>query len=224
MAVQLPLDLGHRAALGRDDFLVAASNREAVRWIDRWPDWSAPALVVHGPPGSGKTHLAHVWRARTDAAIVAARALSGAEAPAALLGSGACIAVEDADRLTDEPALLHLYNTVAERAGAMLLTASAPPSRWGIALADLRSRLLAAPAVTVGAPEDELLEAVLVKQFADRQLRVPPEAVTFLVQRMERSLGAARAIVAALDEAALAAHRKITVPLVRDLLAGLEKD
>ncbi len=221
MARQLPLDLGHRPALGRDDFLVAGSNREAVGWIDRWPDWPAPALVVHGPRGAGKTHLARVWRARSGAAVVEGRALSP-DVPAAFADAPrACLVVEGADAVRDAEALLHLYNVAAERGGWLLLTAAGPPARWRIPLADLDSRLRAAPAVAIGPPEDELLEAVLVKLFADRQLRVGPEVISYLVARMERSLAAARGLVAALDARALAARRGITVPLARAVLEEL---
>ena len=220
---QLALDFGHRAALGADDFLVAEPNREAVLWIDRWPDWPAPALAIYGPPGCGKTHLAHVWRARSGAPMLAPDTIAG-RAPAELLGDGRCAAVDGADAAApDERALLHLYNVAAERGGHLLLTGRAPPARWPIGLADLRSRLSAAPAVAVGEPDDALIGAILVKLFGDRQLRVDGGVVTFLLARIERSFDAARRIVAALDAAALAARRDITVPLARDVLSQLEQ-
>ncbi len=215
---QLALEFGHREALDAEDFLVAPSNREAVLWLDRWPEWPAPALAIYGPPGCGKTHLAHVWRARSGARMVTAEALAG-RAPADVLGDGRSAAVEDADEAAfDERALLHLYNVAAERGGHLLLTARTPPARWPLQLADLRSRLAAVPAAPVRAPDDALIGALLVKLFADRQLRVGDDLVTFLLARMERSFDAARRIVAALDAAALAGRRNITVPLARDIL------
>ena len=217
---QLALDLGHRTALDADDFLIAPCNRDAVLWIDRWPDWPAPALVVHGPPGCGKTHLAHVWQARSGARALTPADLGGA-APGALLSGGACAVVEGCDRPGDERALMHLYNVAAERGGHLLLTAATPPSRWELALADLRSRLVAAPAVAIGAPDDGLIGALLVKLFGDRQLRVGDGVVEFLLARMERSFAAARRLVAALDDAALAGRRNITVPLARHVLETL---
>ena len=218
---QLALDLGHRTALDAEDFLVAPPNREAVLWIDRWPDWPAPALAIHGPPGCGKTHLAHVWRSRSGARMFTRAAISG-RSPAELLGEGRCAAVDSADEAAgDERALLHLYNVAAERGGHLLLSARTPPARWPLALPDLRSRLGAAPAVAVGRPDDALIGAVLVKQFADRQLRVAEDVVSFVLARMERSFDAARRVVAALDSAALAGRRNITVPLARQVLSQL---
>ncbi len=215
---QLPLDFDHRPALGGEDFLVAASNAEAVAWIDRWPDWPGPALALHGPPGCGKTHLAHVFRAGAGASLVGARELA-AGGPGHLTAP-ACV-VDDAETVLAqglEEALLHLHNRLAEAGRHLLLAARRPPAHWSVALGDLRSRLNAAAAIAIKPPDDTLIAAVLVKLFADRQLRVDSEVVSFMVARMERSFDAARRLVAALDAAALAERRNITVPLARLVL------
>lgn len=215
----MPLDLGHRPALGREDFLVAESNRDAVGFLDLWPDWPARGLVLYGPEASGKTHLAHVWRARSGAAAIGGEALS-LDVPA-LLGEARHVVVEGLGAGMNERGLLHLYNYLTGEGGTLLLTAATPPARWEVSLPDLRSRLLALPAVAVGQPDEALIEAVMVKQFADRQVRVAPDVVTFLVPRLERSLGTVRRVVAALDAAALAERRAITVPLAKQVLHRL---
>lgn len=215
-SAQLPLPLGFRPALGRADFLVAPCNEAAVAWLDRWPRWPAPALALWGPPGSGKSHLAEVWRARSGAGAIDARALAPARVPQ-LLGDAKAAILEEADR-ADEEGLLHLYNLLAERQGHLLLVARAAPSRWRIALPDLRSRLLAAPAVAVAGPDEALLGALLVKLFADRQIAVGAEVIAYLLVRLDRSFEAARDAVAALDAASLASGRAVTVPFVRDAL------
>ncbi len=222
--IQLPLGLPRATAFERADFLVCDSNRAALDWVERWPDWPSPALLLHGPEGGGKTHLAHIWRGRAAAALVAGEALAEASLPR-LLEEGRCrIAVDDAERAAEE-ALLHLHNGCLEAGGSLLLTARAAPRSWPIALADLRSRLRALPAVEIGPPDDALLGAVLVKHFADRQLRVAPEVIAYLVARIERSLAAAAAVAARLDAASLREGRPITVPLARRLLkeAGAQR-
>ena len=222
MTGQLPLALGHRAALGRDDFLISDSNRDAVGWIDAWPDWPAPGLVIVGPPASGKSHLAQVWCARADAEMVDPAALVEPDA-AARFASRQRVVIDDADRAPQERNLLHLYNLLAERRGSLLLTATEAPARWKLQLADLRSRLAALPVVEIRPPDDALIQAVLVKLFADRQIRVDPELITYLAARLDRSLAVAADAVEILDRAALAARRALTVPFARDTLrdAGL---
>ncbi len=222
---QLALALPHRPAMAREDFLVAPSNELAVAWIDRWPDWPMPGLVIHGPEGCGKSHLAAVWAARADAVTVGGRDLARQPGPA-LPRSGAVI-VEDADALVAgdgaaQEAVFHLYNRIVEAGGALLLTARRPPPTWEIALADLRSRLNALPSAAVAAPDDALLEALFVKHFADRQIRVDRAVVRYLVARTERSHDAVRRLVARLDQAALAAGRTITVRFAREVLEAAD--
>jgi chromosomal replication initiation ATPase DnaA len=227
---QLPLELPLRPALGREDFLVAPSNQVAVAWIDRWPDWPGPVLALYGPPGCGKTHLCQVWRAASGAVEIDAGRLARAEPPE-LLGAARTCVLDDAEALlggqgansdADAERLLHLFNSVVERGGQLLLAARAAPARWPHGLADLGSRLAAATAVRLEAPDNALLEALLVKLFADRQLAVGEEVVRYLLARMERSFAAARTLVAALDRAALAEGRAVTVPLARRVLEGYE--
>jgi chromosomal replication initiation ATPase DnaA len=218
---QLPLDLPHLPALEREDFLVAACNRAAVAFLDRWPDWPAPALVIHGPAGCGKSHLAGIWRARTGAAAIEPSALRDLD-PLALLADTANVALDfaaqDVPAPPEEEPLLHLYNLLAGRGGHLLICARGAPARWGIKLADLRSRLLAAPAVPVTAPDDDLLGALLVKLFADRQMLVGAEVLTYLLARMERSFAGARGLVEALDRASLVRQSGVTMALARAVL------
>ncbi len=220
MSAQLPLDLGHRPALGRDDFMVAPCNAAAVAWIDRWPDWPGGGLAIHGPAGCGKSHLAEVWRAQSGAIRIEPGRIGAVDPPQALGSAGACAidGLFDSDARPDERWLLHLYNLLRERGGHLLLVARAAPARWPVALPDLKSRLGALPAVEIGPPDDMLLAAVLIKLFADRQLAVGAEVIEYCARRMERSFEAARRLVEALDRAALAAHRRVALPLARAVL------
>jgi len=220
---QLVLDLPHPVGEGLADFLPAASNRVALDAVLRWPDWPAPACLVVGPAGSGKTHLAKIWARRAAAVLLRGHEIWEPADPLRRLGAAAACVVDEAEDLADEALLFHLYNRIVERRGSLLLTASRPVAAWPLALPDLRSRLMTAWTVAIGPPDDQLLGALLVKQFADRQLRVDAEVVSFLVMRIERSFAAVRTVVLALDRASLRRHRPVTMPLARLVLEELQQ-
>ncbi len=217
---QLTFDLPVRPALGREDFFVSPANALAVAALGRWRDWPGGRMVLSGPEGAGKTHLAHVWAAETGAAIVAAAELRGADLP--VLAAHAAV-VEDIDRIAGQQAaetlLFHLLNMATEAGGPLLLTGTGRPARWPFALADLASRVQAAPVASLDAMDDALLSALLAKLFADRQLAVSPSVISWMVRRIERSFGGAQRAVAALDARALAEGRAITRQLAAEVLA-----
>jgi chromosomal replication initiation ATPase DnaA len=215
---QLPLDLSHQVGRSRDDLVVSAANADAAALIDRWPDWPSPVVVLAGPPGAGKTHLAEIWRAQAGADSVPAGRL-GADAVAA--ASLRPVLVEDADagRL-DENGLFHLINAVRAAGTGLLLTARRFPAAWGVRLPDLASRLKAAATVEIHEPDDLLLAGVITKLFADRQVEVEPHVVQFLVRRIERSLATAIRVVDRLDRAALEQKSRITRTLAAQTLSA----
>lgn len=217
---QLAFSLPARAQFHRDDFFASPANATALAALEDWRRWPGGKLVLIGPEGSGKTHLAHIWAAMAGAMIVAVRDLAALD-PAPL--SGRAVVVDNAAGVAGDPAaetaLLHLHNLVTQ-GGHLLLTASRPPRDWGLRLPDLGSRLMAAPLAQVQAPDDALLAAVLVKLFADRQIAVHSTLIPYLIVRMDRSIGAAQALVAALDAAALARGGPVSRALAAKVLAS----
>jgi len=223
MSKQLVLDLPHRPALGVDDFLVSSCNEAAVNLIDAWPDWPHHIHLIEGPAGCGKSHLANVWRHKTGAEIMDAHRLIATSVADFDFEKG--VILEDMDRTTfDEHSLFHLLNLSRERGFCVLATARVPPGRWNMQLPDLISRLRALPVSTIGAPDDALLSAVLLKHFSDRQLNVEPQVLKFLAKRMVRSMEAARGLVAAIDKAALATGKKITRQFAGEILERFQID
>lgn len=215
---QLTLDLAHRPALGAEDFLLSDSNRAAVAAIDQWPEWPHPVLVLSGPKGSGKSHLAHVWQLRSGALAMTAAQLTE-DKVAQVRATGACVVIEDVDRdLADQRVMFHLLNLAREQRFQVLVTARTDPGEWVLSLPDLRSRLRQATLARIEAPDDALLRAVLVKLFADRQLAIEPQVVAQLALRMERSMEAAVGLVAEIDRRALETHRKVSRTLVAEVL------
>jgi chromosomal replication initiation ATPase DnaA len=212
--MQIPLPLETPARLTRDDFIVVPANSAATGFIDSWPKWTAQAAALYGPPGSGKTHLAHVWATKAGAGIVAASAL----APATLATQDA-LAIEDVDGAPLSGEAERTLFALIERGKPLLLTGHEPPAAWPAALPDLASRFRALLAFPLWEPDDVLLAGLARKLFADRQLAVPEAVIDQMVRALERSPAAIRDFVARADAAALAQKRPITQGLIRDLLA-----
>jgi chromosomal replication initiation ATPase DnaA len=213
LAFDLPLDPRY----GREDFLVSPSNERAYGLIERWPDWPDTILVLTGPKGSGKSHLASIWATAAHGWTIDAFEVVSERVPH-LVSNGALV-IEDIDRAEpDEAALFHLVNLARERQASILLTSSAGLERLALRTPDLLSRLRLAPSVSLDPPDDALLKAVLVKLFIDRQLVVDTSVVDFLALRIERSLAAAAEVVAALDREALSRGRRITRPMAAEVL------
>jgi len=220
---QLAFALDPPDNFSREDFLVGPGNAAALQLVDSWPHWPARTVALIGPEGSGKSHLATIWAGLAGGRRLASRALDEAAVPAAVSTGALVIERAGSDDLhdIDEHAMFHLLNLVQEQRAFLLVTARTAPAGWPIGLPDLASRLRALPVVTLAAPDDAMLRAVLVKLFADRQLAVDDGLISFLMVRIERSFAAARAVVAQLDREALRRQRPVTRALAGEILGSI---
>jgi chromosomal replication initiation ATPase DnaA len=213
MTRQLPLPFAHRPDYDPADFLPAPSNAEALAWLERTAEWPARRLALWGEAGCGKTHLLHLWARREGAVLLDTSGLRGPPTVP--------VAIDDADRVADEEALLHLLNAAAEAGLPVLLAGRAPPARWRVRLPDLASRLRAVAAVPVRPPEDALLRALLARLLVERQLAVPEHVQSYLLLHLPRTPGAMRDAAQRLDRLALAAGRAVTRPIAAAVVAEL---
>ncbi len=223
MAEQLTFKLPSREALGREAFFVSPSNAIALATLETPQNWPSGKLVLCGPKGAGKTHLAHVWANEHDAIILPAFELLSADIP--MFASHGHIVVEDVDLISTfanaaelEKALFHLHNLTLAEGGRLLITARLAPNHWTIGLPDLASRMQGTTVAKINAPDDQLLGAILIKLFGDRQLAVSAPLIEFIIKRMERSADAALNIVEQLDKSALRDQKSITRKYAADIL------
>jgi chromosomal replication initiation ATPase DnaA len=214
MARQLRLRLGRQASYSREEFVEGHCNKQAVAALDAWPAWHGGCLVLVGPEGVGKTHLARAWAQKAGAVVL------DRETPDVDAAAGRPVLVEDVDRGIPDEALFHLINLAGRDGGGLLLTARTAPVAWPAALPDLRSRLNALPVAEIEPPDDRVLEGVLRRFFRERNIRPPNDVYAYLLRRMERSVPEAREIVRKLDEAGEGDPRPISRVLAREILEG----
>ncbi len=214
---QLAFVLPHAESLTRDNFLEGPANEAGLALIDRWPEWPNRIMLLVGPEGSGKSHLAAIWAEQAGARSISAHALTAAAVPGAL-ATGALVVEDLKSPDVDERALFHLMNLAREEEAFVLITARIPASALQFELRDLRSRLRAVPTVSLLPPDDQLFRALIVKFCADRQLAVDETVVSYLATRIERSYAAVRQAVELLDTEALRLGRPVTRALAAELL------
>lgn len=215
MTAQLPLPLAWPTSESAGDFFPGPCNATAIAWLERGPSaWNHHASLLIGPAKSGKTHLARMFANRFGGAFISLRRSGEAR------GAGAFI-VDDLGKGTDEASLFHLYNRMREEGGALLLVARNQPRDWPVILPDLASRLAATPQVEIGAPDDAVLGAVMIKQLRDRGWSAPPEVISYLLPRVERTFDGVHRLVTALDQSATGLKRNMTVALAGQVLRDI---
>lgn len=228
---QLALDFPHRPSLGREDFMVAKCNFEAVSTIDMWPDWPFFAVCIYGPSGCGKTHLANVFAQMVALntphpyriPFIKASQLEK-EMSHTLFETSPQIVIEELNNLRNQEALFHIYNTYRDLGGNILFTSDIAPARINFCLPDLRSRMNIVPALEIKTPDDELLMSLLVKLFLDRQITPTQELINFLIKNMHRSFSYARKLVEEIDNISLAKKRAISIAIAKEAIATIDSD
>jgi len=194
----------------RDDFVIAPSNETAWRAGHAWLASDEQALIIHGPPGAGKTHLAHILAGRTG---VFADWRGGDFG----VGRDAIVVLDNLP--ADQPKLLmSAFEDAMSVAARVILVGEGAPASWAQTLKDLRTRLLATPYAALNEPDEALLRTVMAKSFDERQLGVEAKIIEYVAPRIPLSFAAAHQFVAIADYLCASQKRSINVALARDIL------
>ena len=213
---QLILNLRSLPSMDRNDYFVSEVNKEAVTWLDAWPNWTTFGFIVCGPLGSGKSHLAQVLKTLSHGDIIEAKDISNKNIDQ--LSEKKCLIIENLESLTSETLLFHIYNMLLENKNNLMLTSKFNVSQINFELPDLKSRLLSMPQVSIGLPDDRLLKNLLIKQFLDKGILVEMDVIDYLIKRIDRSFEAISKLVAKIDFKSLEKAKKITIPFIKNTI------
>ena len=228
MNEQLIFNLSRRQAYNREDYFVSKTNSLAVKILENWKNFSSTGLVIVGPSACGKTHLAAVWSKETSAKSYDISTFFGIDLNHLI--DEKFIVLEDVEklelipkdkRLIIEENILHIFNSLSANKGKILFTSCKFPRFWEIGLKDLLSRLMTLTTLELNMPDDNLLAAVMAKQFQDRQIKVDDEVLTYAISRMERSFLFAKTLVEALDVESLKLKKPIKKNMVNEIIEKL---
>jgi len=213
---------------GREDFMVSACNAQAFEMIDAWPEWPYFALCLYGPSGCGKTHLSRIFSDQVSVLTHYPYKIPCLQAQDLTLEAGyqafaqnKCLIIENLSAKINQEAMFHIYNMYRDEGGSILFTSQQAPARLKLTLPDLQSRLNIVPAIEIKEPDDEMLSALIVKLFADRQLNISPEIISYMLKNMPRSFSFGNRLVAEIDRISLARKRAISLSIVKEALDEL---
>ena len=225
---QIPLDFPYKPYMGIDDFITSPANTEAFNTVESWPEWSFFAVNLYGPQRSGKTHLTHIFSDKVCNLIKSPYPIPRIEAsmvdikiPPLLFEKNKQLIVENLNEEIDQEAMFHLYNLYRNEGGNILFTSIVPPARMKFSLPDLQSRLNIVPSYEIKEPDDELLSALIIKLFMDRQITIPLEVINYILANMERSFAYTHKLVAEIDNISLTYKRAVTIPIVKEAILFL---
>ena len=215
---QIPLTLAIPPSYKRDNFIIGPANKRAMQWLNLWPEWPLPyrVLNIFGASGCGKTHISYVFEALSGACR-----LSGLKDIKGIIGADDRHFILDNFELEaayDLEALFHFFNHLGSIGGTALLLSQQSAAQMDCPLNDLRSRLRVVTCQEITTPDDDFLAQVLQSMFADRQCSVPENVISYMVTHMPRNFTSAYHLVAAIDMAALATKKPVTLGLVKEVI------
>ena len=227
---QMIFDLRRPSKNGLENFFITGSNEVAVGAIKKWKTWPEKKLILLGESGSGKSHLVDFWAKESHGRSIKVVDLCGYDVID--LSQNEALIIENIDDITTygptkkqriEEELFHLINAVAQASCYLLITSSSSVSSWDVQLPDLLSRLMSITIVEILPPDDQLLMAILLKQFDDRQITISPEFITFVSKRINRTYDSICKFVDRIDFLALEQKREVTIPIARKILDSLKE-
>ena len=213
---QLLLELDHKITFNEHDFYLSKSNSNAFNLINRWPNWDKKILNLSGEKFSGKSHLANIFKLKSKAFYINGKNINNSIFKSIKLFES--IIIDDFEECKEEEILYSIFNLIDQDNKYMLINSVRPINKIKFNLPDLSSRSKNCIYAQIENPDDELLFAIILKNFSDRQIKIEKKIINFIISRIDRSYRKIDEFIYKIDELSLKKKKPINFKTIKEIL------
>ena len=213
---QLLLDFDYKTNFNEHDFYLSKSNSNAFNLIYRWPDWDKKILNISGEKFSGKSHLANIFRLKSKAFLIKGNEIDNSIFKSIKLHES--IIIDDFEECNEEEILYSIFNLIDQDSKYLLINSLKPINEIKYRLPDLTSRSKNCLYAVIENPDDELLFAIILKNFSDRQIKIEKKIINFIISRIDRSYRKIDEFIYKIDELSLKKKKPINLKTIKEIL------
>ncbi len=213
---QLLLDFDHKIEFNEHDYYVSKSNYFAFNLIQNWTKWEKKILNISGDTFSGKTHLAKIFQNKSKALYLTHKDVN--EEIFKKIKLNECIIIDDFEKIKNENLLYSLFNLIYHDNKYLLILSNKAISDIDYSLDDLNSRAKNCIFAKIENPDDDLIFAIIVKSFSDRQIKLEKKFLEYIIKRIERSYGKIYEFIYKVDELSLKKKKPVNIKTIKEIL------
>ena len=213
---QLLLELDYKTNFNEHDFYLSKSNSNAFNLINRWPDWEKKILNISGEKFSGKSHLANIFKLKSKAFLVRGNKIDNSIFKSLKLYES--IIIDDFEDCNEEEILYSIFNLIDQDNKYLLINSLKSINKIKYKLPDLASRSKNCLYAEIENPDDELLFAIILKNFSDRQIKIEKKIINFIISRVDRSYRKIDEFIYKVDELSLKKKKPINLKTIKEIL------
>ncbi len=213
---QLLLGFDYKTNFNEHDFYLSKSNSNAFNLINSWPNWNKKILNISGEKFSGKSHLANIFRLKSKAFLVKGNKIDNSIFKSLKLHES--IIIDDFEQCKEEEILYSIFNLIDQDSKYLLINSLKPINEIKFKLPDLASRSKNCLYAEIENPDDELLFAIILKNFSDRQIKIEKKIINFIISRIDRSYRKIDEFIYKIDELSLKKKKPINFKTIKEIL------
>ena len=210
------LDFSISESFDENDYYVSKCNYFAKSIIETWPKWDKKIVNLTGEKHSGKTHLSNIFKLKSNALYLNASNINDQTLKKIKLSNN--VIIEDLNETFDEKLLYSILYLVEQDNKYLLISSKIPLDTMKFSLPDLISRLKNCIIAKIEQPDDELIYAIILKSFSDRQIKLDNKVIDYIIKRIDRSYSKMQEFIYKIDELSLKKKKSINFKIIKEII------